>query len=92
MFEIRLETRQRTERDTVVAFPVSVVCFEGVPLAIASGGDHEHAATEYIKTHGYLARWSKQWLQGNQINWSDDLYVEVPDEHRSRRVGQSVQD
>lgn len=83
MFEIRLETRQRTERDTVVTFPVSVVCFKGVPLAVASGSDREHTATEYIKTHGYLAQWSKQWMQGNQINWSDDLLVEVPDEYRS---------
>lgn len=77
MFEIRQETRQRMERDILVAYPVSVVYFENVALAIASDAAHEQSAADYINTHGHLARWSKSWMQGIPTNWSDDLHVEV---------------
>jgi NAD-dependent SIR2 family protein deacetylase len=36
-------------------------------------------AIDYIKTHGYLARYYTQWARGNQISWTDDLYVQLPD-------------
>jgi hypothetical protein len=77
-FEIRQETRQRMDKDVLVTYPVSVVYFEDVALAICSDPEQrQQTAEQYIRTHGYLGRWSKAWMIGQPINWSDDLRVEA---------------
>jgi hypothetical protein len=37
----------------------------------------QNDVVEYVKTYGYMAEHRRQWLNGNKINWSDDLYIDV---------------
>ena len=32
-------------------------------------------AAEYVKTHGYMAEWRRQWNLGNKVSWDDSMKV-----------------
>lgn len=52
-----------------VEVPALTVDFEGVPLALFTRDNLEERAREYVRTHGYLARWSKSWMLGQPASW-----------------------
>ena len=61
------------------------VMFKGECIAIFSEEDRkqgdtitlEEQAKEYLKSHGYRAEHRRQWNNGNKINWSEDILVDI---------------
>jgi hypothetical protein len=40
--------------------------------------DFEHIAPEeYVQTYGYMAEHRRRWNNGDRVNWSEDLRVQV---------------
>lgn len=76
MFSRTEELRDAVDKDNKpYKYPVTVCRWKGVGLAVFSGDDQNARVDAYLKTHAYLAEWSSQWREGNNVNWDDSMFV-----------------
>ncbi len=72
MLTKKYETRKS---DKGIAFPVIVLYYNDVAIAVFKGGTQEQDLIGYIQSHRYLAKWSAEWMQGKNPSWSDEFNI-----------------
>lgn len=77
-FAVTDSTRVRQLKDgTAEEYPVKLVAYRGVTLALFSGDNLDDRVEQYIKTYGYLAAWRRLILTGAGTSWDESLFVNI---------------